>query len=139
MNNKVTGVVTKVGDKFNGSVQLDGTTYYSNKKGFVNPAKLGDKVELTLSDWSFNGKAGKNITGCVVLSSEPVKAPEKALPVLEKAKSVTNGQRDFDKEARGKVRHGLIVSLLPLVATQTITLDKAKETVNDVLPFVMGE
>ncbi len=138
MSNEMTGVVEAVGDKFNGSLKVNGS-WVSNKKGFKNPAKVGDKVKLTLEPWEFKDKKGENITAVELLGSAPSKAPSEFKPASKaftKASTEYVG-RDFDAENRGKVRHGLTVALVPLLAQETISVDKAKEVVNSLVEFVM--
>jgi hypothetical protein len=74
MKEQVSGVVTGVGDQFNGSVKVNGV-WYSNKKGFKNPAKVGDQVTLELSPWEFKDKKGLNITG-VSVKEKPVESSQ---------------------------------------------------------------
>lgn len=140
MNNtqqQVSGVVEGVGDKFNGSLKVGGK-WYSNKKGFKNPAKTGDIVTLTLDAWEFNGKSGFSITDVSI--KEGVKqAPKVEAAKTEQRESVAVEAkgRDFDAENRGKVRHGLVVALLPLVAQELITAGVARALVTQFVDFVM--
>lgn len=140
MNNKVTGLVEAVGTQFNGSVMVEGK-WYNFKKGVANPTQKGDSVTLTLGEWEFKGKKGVNIVAIEFQLPHEVAAQTLIEAKANGAKDVTakqaSGARDFDAENRGKVRHGLMVSLLPLVATDSITLKRAKEVVNEVLEFVM--
>lgn len=131
MTKTVEGVVTKVGEKFNGSVQLDNAQWYNNKKGFVNPSKVNDKVRLTLEQWEYKGKTGFSVAAVDHLKTE-VKAESRATNVASEPKA-----RDFDAENRGKVRHGLMVALIPLVASENIELEDAKSLVTEVTEFVM--
>ena len=71
MTKTLEGIVEAVGTKYNGSLKVDGK-WISNKKGFVNPAKEGDSVKVTLEPWSFNGKEGMNISAVEVVKSNPV-------------------------------------------------------------------
>lgn len=98
---KIKGVVEAVGDKFNGSLKVGGK-WYNNKKGFENPAKVGDEVTLTLQEWEFKGKTGVNIIGVesAVKTEKKNPEPEKKTPVVER--STESKGRDFDKEAKGK-------------------------------------
>lgn len=157
MNNiqeQVSGVVQGVGDNFNGSVKVNGV-WYSNRKGFKNTAVVGDQVTLTLEAWEAKGKKGLNIVN-VGFAPKPVSLPkvlaEKLAPktnpkstdegprpgvaTVEQLQKAIQG-RDYDAENRGKVRHGLTVALVSLVATDTITLEQLKEVVNSLVPFVM--
>ncbi len=135
-------VVEFVGDKWNGSLKIGGE-YFSFIKGYKNPGIVkGDVVNVTLEEWESKGKKGLNITKVEKVGSAPVADAPKDAPAVSDKKAPTahvSTGRDFDAEARGKCRHGMIVSLLPLVATQTITLERAVEVVNEALPFVMGD
>lgn len=126
---EVTGTVDYVGTKWNGCVKVNGTLY-SNAKDFKNPAKQGDFVTLKLEPWESKGKKGFNIVG---VSFPETKKEEEGKP---QAKAETK-ERDYDSENRGKVRHGMVCALAPLVATDTITVEKAKEVVNSLIEFVM--
>lgn len=135
MKEQVSGVVTGVGDQFNGSVKVNGV-WYSNKKGFKNPAKVGDQVTLELSPWEFKDKKGLNITG-VSVKEKPVEAPKAAEPKQEVKAQPSSGTRDFDAENRGKVRHGLTVALVSLVAQDALEVSMLKTIVNELTEFVM--
>lgn len=132
--NKVTGIVTKVGDKYSGSVQLDNKTWYNNKKGFVNPVKVGDKVTLSLAEWSFDGKSGVNITAVDVVAV--AQAEVKKDPAIEHAKS---SARDFDKEARGKTRCALLQALYSNASLDTDDTDKLMRLADLGVDYVFGE
>lgn len=131
--NKVTGVVQAIGEKFSGSLKVN-DVWYSNVKGFKNPAVKGDAVELTLQEWNSNDKSGVNI-----VNVEVKKASAKAEVHKEAVKESLTTERDFDSENRGKVRHGLTVALVPMLAQNLITLEKAKELIDSLVPYVMGK
>ena len=135
MQEQVSGVVTAVGDKFNGSLKVNGV-WYSNKKGFKSEAKVGDIVTLELSPWEFKDKKGLSITA-VSIKAQPKSANEAVKQVVEKINAGEIKMRDFDAENRGKVRHGLTVALVPLVAQEVINVDKLKEIVDSLVEYVM--
>lgn len=91
----VKGVVTGIGDKYNGSVKVN-DKWYSFKKGIANKAKEGDSVEITLTPWAFKDKTGENITAIEVME-QPKRAERSEAP-----RQAVSGGRDLDKEARGK-------------------------------------
>lgn len=137
MNKQLSGVVQGIGDKYNGSLKVGGEWYgFATKKH--DSFKAGDQVTLELASWEAKGKTGFNITS-VTLKEKTVEAPKEeskmtSMPrdVLPEAKG-----RDFDAENRGKVRHGLTVALVPLVAQQIIKVENLKELVNQLVDFVM--
>ena len=121
---EVFGVVEAVGTKFNGSLKVH-EIWYSFVKGYSGPKALkGNTVKLTLEEWKSGDKKGFNIVDCIV---DPVTPPSTQETV----------QTNTNDEARGKVRHGLTVALVPLVAQEMLTVDKLKEIVNSVVEFVM--
>ena len=130
---KITGVVEAVGDKFNGSLKVNGV-WYAFAKGKKTEVEKGSVVNLTLTEWESNGKKGFNIVD-VGLSKESL-APEK---VKEPSKVIPNTGRDFDKEARGKTRSQLLSALLSNPSTDTSDLNKLFEIVNKSVCFVFGD
>lgn len=100
----VSGVVEKKGDKFNGSVQMNGE-WFNFKRGVAHTGiSEGDAATLTLEPWSFKGKSGMNIVSFAVTGKSEV--PAQALTLRHGV------GRDFDKEARGKTRCALMEALL---------------------------
>lgn len=136
---QVAGIVETIGTKFNGSVKVNGSWYNFKKGVSYTDIKTGDQVLLELGQWEFKGKTGVNVESFTIKTGPVVKVATPA----EKVKSETGTLamqahgRDFDAENRGKVRHGLMVSLLPMVAQEVVTLEEAKKLVNDSLDFVM--
>ena len=92
----IRAIVEAKGEKFNGSVKLDGK-WFSFKKGVDHSTVVvGKEYEFKLEDWESNGKSGKNIAEVLPVATKTAKKETVAeAPV----KSVG---RDFDKEARGK-------------------------------------
>lgn len=137
MSNKtVQGTVQAVGDKFTGSLCID-DTWYSNAKGFKNPAQKGNTVTLTLAPWSSGTKSGFNIVDVIVHKAKQVEAQKEEEHDKPASAAKATVGRDFDSENRGKVRHGLMVALVPLVAQELITEEKAKKLVVSLTDFVM--
>lgn len=131
---KVSGNVEAVSDKYNGSVKINGTWYAYHRDFDGVGAEQGQNVELSLESWEAKGKKGFNIVGVDFTKTAAVKRPA---TVVESTPSASLG-RDFDKENRGKVRHGLMVALAPLVATDSLELDAAKELIIQMTEFVMS-
>lgn len=136
---RVTGIVEAVGDKYNGSLKVNGK-WLNNHKGFKNPAKVGDQVTLTLKSWSFGGKSGVNIVAVDVLAV-PVEREEVEKSEIKERLEIMNAPfsknvlpdpvmpkgRDFDKEARGKTFCSYLTALLGnpgVVNTLGVDLEK---------------
>ncbi len=130
MEKKINGVVEAVGTQYNGSVKVNGE-WFNNKKGVKNPAKVGDTVTLTLSEYDFKGKKGFNITGVEVSGN----APQVADAPLQ-AKSVG---RDFDKEAKGKTACALLAALYANPSVNVEDLDGVFSKVDAGVKFIFGK
>lgn len=106
----VTGVVEKKGDKFNGSVLVNGN-WLNFRKGVDHAAiREGETATFNLEPWEFKGKTGKSI----VSFSRGLKVRD---DVQNKVRSTLTESassykvRDFDKEARGKTFCQYLASL----------------------------
>jgi hypothetical protein len=153
MNNeltKVSGLVEAVGNKFNGSLKVNGA-WYGFAKRTTPEAYKGMNVELELEAWNSKGKSGFNIVGIKEASTvnsvkqEPV-VNTKTQIVVSNAQPKT---RDFDAEARGKTRCQMFSAALqsPVLQqyfyTKEMTLDQILEVVNQVadkgVAYTFGE
>lgn len=142
----ITGVVEKKGDKFNGSVFINGQ-WLNFKKGTDHSAlKVGDSVTLSLEPWEFKGKSGVNVVswqelGNVNDDNELTNSTPKPQTFEITKKMLENSpfkSRDFDAEARGKTRCQMFSAALqsPLLQqyfyTKEATLEEMLKTVREV-------
>ena len=58
MGKQISGIVEGVGEKYNGSLKVNGS-WVSLKKGTEHRAKVGDHVLLELEPWEYKGKTGE--------------------------------------------------------------------------------
>ena len=130
---KVTGVVEAIGQKFNGSLKI-GDKWLNLKKGVKNTANVGDMVTLTLEPWEFKGKTGESITGIDVLAGAPAPAP--TIVKESKAAAPSYSGRDFDKEAHGKTRHGILCALLSNPSVDAMNPEKLFPIVDKCVEYV---
>ena len=136
----VTGKVSSVGIKFNGSLLIN-DKWYNFGKGVINTAQKGDLVTLTLEHWEYKGKTGVNIIKLEFprQDQEPKEVAEQMLVVAKDAVKEITG-RDFDKEARGKTRCALLAPVMPMLlnaSEEELTLAKAR--IDMLVNYVFGE
>lgn len=136
--NHVTGIVQAVGEKFNGSLKVN-DVWYSFAKGKKTDVEKGVVVTLTLKEWAMGDKKGLNIVDVVAEKEQPKAKEEPKTIAKASALELEYKPRDFDNENRGKVRHGLLVAALPLILQELVTVEKAKEVIESLVPFVMGK
>lgn len=107
----VTGVVEKKGDKFSGSVLVNGV-WLNFRKGVDHAAiREGETATFNLEPWEFKGKTGKSIVSFSKSSGLGVVLNKIAGQSLAIG-SGTPKVRDFDKEARGKTFCMYLAALL---------------------------
>lgn len=134
--NKLSGVVERKGEQFNGSVKINGK-FYNFKKGVDHSTlREGDTVTLELKDWEFKGKTGVNIASFTIDKDGSQGNIEPLLEKqLSKPPSMPQG-RDFDAEARGKTRCQLVAASMPLVLTDSVSMEVLKAKVDELVTYI---
>lgn len=130
---KISGVVEQVGEKFNGSLKVNGR-WFNFKKGTKPSGAVGQLVTLTLEPWEFKGKSGENIVGVEIGAKEAPKA-QGAKPEGEakgRDSETVAKPRNFDKEARGKTFCSYLTALLGNPGVFNVADEEALENLYDI-------